>query len=114
MSTDLALGNNAPNVPATHSGHRTRLPAAPLYASRSGPINAVGGGGEGLRQGTPYRQPLQNMEPNVYGTGHGGFGYGGGGMSAGVKVGRQHSGQNGIGMGMGRPGRVGGGGFGMR
>lgn len=41
------------------------------------------------RQGTPFRQPLGNLNPNVQGSGGNGFGQG---MSAGLKMGRQQSG----------------------
>lgn len=59
-----------------------------------------------IRQGTPYRQPLQTMDPNIYGN-LDTHGYRG--MSAGVKVGRQQSGPMGrSGVGMGRPGGIGG------
>ena len=81
-------------VPATPSGHRTRLPP-PLYGNR-GTNNAVGG--NIIRQGTPLRPVLNNMDPNIYGNSNN-PGYG---MSAGVKVGRQQNGpigRNGIGVG---------------
>lgn len=57
---------------------------------------------DGFRQGTPYRQPLQSMDPNLYGT-HNVHGYRG--MSSGFKVGRQQSASmagKGVGVGMGR------------
>lgn len=47
-----------------------------------------------LHHGTPYRQPLGNIDPNSH-LGPTGSNYG---MSTGIKVGRQPSGQ------MGRPG----------
>ena len=58
--------------------------------------NAING--EPLRQGTPFRQPLGAIDPNIYGNSNA-AGYG---MSAGVKVGRQQNGpisRSGIGIG---------------
>ena len=80
-------------VTATPSGHRTRLPQ-PLYGNR-GSNNADRGGT--LQQGTPYRAALNSLDPNIYNNGAN-TNYGG--MSAGIKVGRQQSGlvsRNGIG-----------------
>ncbi|KAK3707504.1 hypothetical protein LTR37_012146 [Vermiconidia calcicola] len=89
-------------VPMTPSGHRTQLPP-PLYGHR-GVDNAVGG--ENLRQGTPYRQTLNVLYPNVYGNSNN-PGYGG--MSAGMKVGRAHNGPiSHGGIGAGRPHNVNG------
>ena len=78
-------------VPPTPSGHRTRLPP-PLYGIRG--TNSVVGG-DTIRQGTPFRPALNNLDPNIYGnSNHTGYG-----MSAGMKVGRQQNGpigRNGI------------------
>ena len=71
-------------VPATPSGHRTRLPV-PLCGDR-GTNNATGG--DNIRQGTPFRPPLNSLDPNIYGnSNHAGYG-----MSAGIKVGRPQNG----------------------
>lgn len=92
--TDDATGS-AP-VPPSPSGHRTRLPP-PLYGNRGTNYAA---GGDAMRQGTPYRQTFNNLEPNVYGNSNLPR-YGG--MSAGVKVGRQESGPvNASGYGVGK------------
>ena len=59
-----------------------------------------------LRQGTPLRPAFNNIDPSVYGNSNG-AGYGG--MSAGIKVGRQQNGPIGRnGMGGGRPTDIGG------
>lgn len=103
---DSRSTGGAPPVPATPSNHRTRLPD---YDQHGHVPNHHAAGAGALRQGTPYRQPLQNVDPNIYGN-HDVHGYRG--MSAGVKVGRQQQNhQNGpmsrSGMGVGRPGGVG-------
>ena len=86
-------------VPGTPSGQRTRM--SNFYTNRA--PNAVGG--DGYHQPTPQRSAFNNMDPNIYG--HADHSYGG--MSAGVKVPRQQAGPiNRNGVGMGRPGGVGG------
>lgn len=100
-------------MPATPSTHRQQLQRTSAYVGRGS--NIVSGAGypdmhvNQLQQGPPFRQPLGNIDPNAYND-RSGTGYG---MSAGMKVGRQPSGQSGrSGMNNGRP-RVGGG-LGMR
>lgn len=102
LSTDSRIAGSMPQVPATPSNHRTSLP---VYVG-SGPTHPTGG--ESLRQGTP-RQPLQSVNPNIYGGHYDACGYRG--MSAGVKVGRQQNGpmsRSGVAVGMGRPGGMSG------
>lgn len=82
-------------MPATPSGRQNRLPAS-LYGNHGA---KTASGVDSLRQGTPHRQTFNNLDPNVYGNSNN-PGYGG--MSAGVKIGRQQNGlvsRNGIGVG---------------
>lgn len=71
-------------MPATPSGNRHRMP---FYGNNSTAMK-TNVGGDAIRQGTPYRSALNNIDPNVYGNSNA-AGYG---MSAGVKVGRQATG----------------------
>jgi len=89
-------------VPMTPSGHRQRLAPQSAYVNRTSHLPQ--GFGEitvdQLQRGTPYRQPLANIDPNNH-LGPTGTSYG---LSAGMKVGRQPSGQIGRpGMNKGRP-----------
>lgn len=83
-------------VPMTPSGHRQRLAPQTTYVNRTTHLPQGYGGMtvDQLHHGTPYRQPLGNIDPNSH-LGPTGSNYG---MSAGMKVGRQPGGQ------MGRPG----------
>lgn len=62
-------------------------------------------GGPPFHAGTPFRQPLSNVDPNAYGNVMN-SNYG---MSAGVKIGRQQAGSiSRSGLGMGRSNDIGG------
>lgn len=81
--TDRDEDSAPQHVPATPSGHRTRLPQ-PLYGNFA--TNNMFGA-DNPRGGSPYRQTA-SRDQNL----HGAYNHGHGGMSAGVKVGRQASG----------------------